>query len=246
MDYKKSFLIPSLSALVEITGGQPLDRWKINRQSPPNKRLSFKALINLGPKGWYSASYTSIIQRCVFYIPGIYISRNIWNVHIKQNIDSSLDNHITKTAWTTIFITPYVSIFESIKTQQQINPKYNNLSLVCSTISGLSLFLITFFPFDKKLILHIIFASLIFICLAVWVISFMISRNKIDSEIEFRGQNLNEIRRKVVFFGVFSFIFMIVFVSLRMQSVGAIGEWCLMIAGQIQTLTFIPNLNNEK
>jgi hypothetical membrane protein len=134
----------------------------------------------------------------------------------------------------------------SLNLEDKKERKYNNLSLVCSTISGLSLFLITFFPFDKKLILHIIFASLIFICLAVWVISFMISRNKIDSEIEFRGQNLNEIRRKVVFFGVFSFIFMIVFVSLRMQSVGAIGEWCLMIAGQIQTLTFIPNLNNEK
>ena len=134
----------------------------------------------------------------------------------------------------------------SLNLEDKKERKYNNLSLVCSTISGLSLFLITFFPFDKKLILHIIFASLIFICLAVWVISFMISRNKIDSEIEFRGQNLNEIRRKVVFFGVFSFIFMIVFVSLRMQSIGAIGEWCLMIAGQVQTLTFIPNLNNEK
>ena len=134
----------------------------------------------------------------------------------------------------------------SLNLEDKKERKYNNLSLVCSTISGLSLFLITFFPFDKKLILHIIFASLIFICLAVWVISFMISRNKIDSEIEFRGQNLNEIRRKIVFFGVFSFIFMIVFVSLRMQSIGAIGEWCLMIAGQVQTLTFIPNLNNEK
>jgi len=124
--------------------------------------------------------------------------------------------------------------------------KYNNISLVCSTVSGLSLFLITFFPFDKKLILHIIFAILIFISITVWVFSFMISRNKIDSKIEFRNQNLNEIRRKIAFFGIFSFIFMIVFVSLKMPSIGAIGEWSLMIAGQIQTLTFIPNLNDKK
>ncbi len=138
-----------------------------------------------------------------------------------------------------------------LRTAASLNPddkkerKFNNLSVVCSIISGLSLFMITFFPFDKKLILHVIFAILIFISIVAWVFSFMISRNKLDTNLLFKGRKLNEIRRKIALFGVFSFLFMSFFVSLKIHSIGAIGEWGLMFSGQLQTLTFLPTLNND-
>ncbi len=130
--------------------------------------------------------------------------------------------------------------------EDKYEKKYNNLSLICSIISGFSLFLITYFPFDAKLIMHVNFAILIFISIAIWVYAFMRSRKKIDSKIEFRGRNLNLIRKKIAYFGIFSFFFMATFVGLNMQSIGAIGEWCLMISGQLQTLTFIPNINTDE
>jgi len=140
----------------------------------------------------------------------------------------------------------YLRTNSSLNLEDKKERKYNNISLICSICSGFSLFMITFFPFDTKLIMHIIFAGLIFISIAMWVYSFLISRKKIDSEIEFKGQKLNEIRKKIAYFGIFSYLFMIFFVGLNIQSIGAIGEWCLMISGQLQTLTFIPNINNEK
>ena len=58
--------------------------------------------------------------------------------------------------------------------------------------------------------------------------------------------NKNSFHGCIAYFGIFSFFFMATFVGLNMQSIGAIGEWCLMISGQLQTLTFIPNINNNK
>ena len=133
----------------------------------------------------------------------------------------------------------------SLNEENKNEKKYNKISLFCSIISGTSLFLITFFPFDKQLIMHMIFAILVFISIAIWVYAFMSSRKNIDSKIEFRGQNLNLIRIKIAYFGIFSFLFMVIFAGLNMQFIGAIGEWSLMISGQLQILTFIPNINNN-
>ena len=73
----------------------------------------------------------------------------------------------------------------------------------------------------------------------------MMARKKLDAEIMFRGRSINEIRHKIALFGFFSFFFMCFFVSLNMHSIGAIGEWGLMLTSQLQTLSFIPNLNKK-
>lgn len=115
--------ISSASAFVELTGGQPLDRWKMNLQIPKNERVPFINLLKLGPREWYVASTTSVVQRCFFYIPIIYLSQDIWkNYNSKYSIfkNNSVEN-IVKTAWTTSCVMPCVSIFESLKTDQQLN-----------------------------------------------------------------------------------------------------------------------------
>lgn len=145
-----------------------------------------------------------------------------------------------------IGIEVFLRTSSSLNEEDKYEKKYNNISLVCSMISGISLFLITYFPFDKELMMHINLAIVVFISIAIWVYAFMISRKKVDSKIEFMGRNLNLIRKRIAYFGIFSFFFMAIFVGLNMQSIGAIGEWCLMFSGQLQTLTFIPNINNKE
>jgi len=127
--YLQKMAISSMSAFVELTGGQPLDRWKMNLQIPKNERIPFGKLLKLGPREWYVASTISVIQRCFFYIPIIYLSQDVWNNHLKYSnvisnrniISNSYTENIMKTAWTTSCIIPCVSIFESLKADQQIN-----------------------------------------------------------------------------------------------------------------------------
>ena len=79
--YYQKMGISSISAFIELTGGQPLDRWKMNLQIPKSERIPFMNLVKLGPREWYVASNTTIIQRCFFYIPTIYLAQDIWKTH---------------------------------------------------------------------------------------------------------------------------------------------------------------------
>ena len=116
--------ISSLSAFVELSGGQPLDRWKINLQLPKENRIPIKTLILNGPKEWYVASYTSMIQRCFFYIPTIYLASDFWKNNISNN-DDTLHDKILHSAWVSGIVTPGVSWFENMKTEQQIGNNRN-------------------------------------------------------------------------------------------------------------------------
>lgn len=40
--------IASLSSIVEVLGGQPIDRWKINSQLLPSEKVSFRNLLFSG------------------------------------------------------------------------------------------------------------------------------------------------------------------------------------------------------
>lgn len=112
----KKLMIRSFSSLVEIVGGQPLDRIKINYQLPIEQRLKLIDLVKLGPKELYSASYTSIFQRCILYIPSIYLINDYYS---KLKMSKKYDE-ITRPLFISLFITPQVSIFESLKTDQQL------------------------------------------------------------------------------------------------------------------------------
>ena len=113
---EKKMIVRSLSSFVEIIGGQPLDRIKINSQLPIDQRLKVSQLIKLGPREMYSASFTSIFQRCFLYIPSIYFINDYYEkIKFTDNYE-----YITKPLFVSLFITPQVSIFESLKTNQQL------------------------------------------------------------------------------------------------------------------------------
>ena len=113
---EKKMIVRSLSSFIEIIGGQPLDRIKINSQLPIDQRLKVSQLIKLGPREMYSASFTSIFQRCFLYIPSIYFINDYYEkIKFTDNYE-----YITKPLFVSLFITPQVSIFESLKTNQQL------------------------------------------------------------------------------------------------------------------------------
>jgi hypothetical protein len=113
---EKKMLVRSLSSFVEIVGGQPLDRIKINSQLPIDQRLKVSKLIKMGPKELYSASFISIFQRCFLYIPSIYFINDYYD-KIKFTKDY---DYVMRPLFVSLFITPQVSIFESLKTNQQL------------------------------------------------------------------------------------------------------------------------------
>jgi len=122
--------IRNIATLIEISGGQPLDRIKMNLQLPKSQRISFKNLIKMGPKEFYSASLTSIVQRCIFYIPSIYFLGDYYDNNLssryKNNITENKNDEIltydnlVKPLFISTFVFPHVAIFESLKADQQI------------------------------------------------------------------------------------------------------------------------------
>ena len=127
--------------------------------------------------------------------------------------------------------------------------KYNSISLLCTTLAGLNLFMLTFFPMDKSLIFHLICAFSIFIPVVIWTFTLFYSRKNIDAEMKFRNYNLNSIRKYIAYLCLFSFLLM-VFGNHRIAGISVvgsvIGEWGLMFTSQLQVLTFIPILGKNK
>lgn len=126
LNNRDKMIIRSSASLIEIIGGQPLDRFKINSQLPKKERINVISLLKMGPKEFYKASFTSIFQRCILYIPSIYFLNDFYNSNLLLNNNKDF---ILKPSFISLFITPQVSIFEAFKTHQQINIKNSNFSL---------------------------------------------------------------------------------------------------------------------
>eukprot|EP00286_Rhodomonas_abbreviata_P000658 CAMPEP_0181290648 /NCGR_PEP_ID=MMETSP1101-20121128/1526_1 /TAXON_ID=46948 /ORGANISM="Rhodomonas abbreviata, Strain Caron Lab Isolate" /LENGTH=244 /DNA_ID=CAMNT_0023394947 /DNA_START=61 /DNA_END=792 /DNA_ORIENTATION=+ len=123
-----------VAAVVELAVGQPLDRWKMNLQLPPNERLPFTKLIAKGPREWYTASWTSMTQRVFFYIPLIYFANDQWNNNMGTD---GVVNNLAKAACISSVVTPGVSCFENLKTKQQVCQKsFGSMSMgaICGKI----------------------------------------------------------------------------------------------------------------
>ena len=142
-----------------------------------------------------------------------------------------------------------------LRTNSKLNTKsvnekrYNFISLICTSMAGLNIFLLTFFPMDKSLIFHLICAFSIFIPVVIWTFTLFYSRKNIDAEIKFRNYNLNNIRKYIALMSLFSFLLM-VFGNHRIAGISAvgsiIGEWSLMFMSQFQVLTLIPVIEKNK
>lgn len=111
--------IASLSSIVEVLGGQPIDRWKINSQLLSSEKMSFRNLILSGNKNLYAGLTTCLVYNSMFYFPSIYILDNIWDYKYKK--DNSIIDNLNKCLFVSSIISPIVSGFENIKTEQQVN-----------------------------------------------------------------------------------------------------------------------------
>jgi hypothetical protein len=121
----EKLLIRSAATFVEIIGGQPLDRIKVNMQLPKADRIPFRTLLQGGIGSFYAASATSVIQRCFFYIPAIYFGADLWK-HYFTIENSPVLNGFAASFFTSAIVTPGVSCFENLKLQQQVNMKENS------------------------------------------------------------------------------------------------------------------------
>jgi len=113
-DFTKTITISSAAAFVEVMGGQPLDRWKVNIQLPPHERMSFRNLLYSGHRKLYAGLSTCLGYSCVFYFPAIYGLEHIYNRF-------GIHNDLSKSIFVTTFISFGVSWIESVKTDQQVN-----------------------------------------------------------------------------------------------------------------------------
>ena len=111
--------ISSLSSIVEVLGGQPIDRWKTNSQLLSSEKISFRHLIFSGRKNLYAGLTTCLVYNSLFYFPSIYVLDSIWDKKYKKN-NSIMDN-LNKCLFVSATISPIVSGFENIKTDQQVN-----------------------------------------------------------------------------------------------------------------------------
>tara|TARA_Y100000590_G_C15731261_1_gene1017112 strand:+ start:2234 stop:2983 length:750 start_codon:yes stop_codon:yes gene_type:complete len=102
--------ITSIASIIEVLGGHPIDRWKVNSQMRSKDRLTFKTLLLSGRKNLYAGLRTALYYNSIFYFPAIYALDHVWKA-----------DNIGKTIFVSFMITPIVSCFEGIKTDQQVN-----------------------------------------------------------------------------------------------------------------------------
>lgn len=107
---KEVYGMTVIASACEVIGGQPIDKWKIKNQ------IGSQYVSSISP--WRGA-YVSLIHRCMFYMPGIYITNNIAQ---KKGCSPFISSLISAS-----FATFHVSFFENIKTKMQldIKPKIN-------------------------------------------------------------------------------------------------------------------------
>ena len=115
----KNTIFSSFASIIEVLGGQPIDRWKINSQMLSSDKISFKKLIFSGSKNLYAGLKTSLLYNSLFYFPSIYALDTIWDHKYKKN--DGMMNDINKCLFVSSLISPIVSCFENIKTDQQVN-----------------------------------------------------------------------------------------------------------------------------
>ena len=123
--FAKSYIISSSGALAELSLGLPLDRIKLSKQSG----VSVKWLSPSGHGGWfgmarywYAGNIPSIIQRCGIYLPAIQFSNALYNKLVYPRIGSksiATSELVIKPIILSGLVTPYVSLFEGLKTAQQ-------------------------------------------------------------------------------------------------------------------------------
>jgi hypothetical protein len=121
-DSIKPYIAVSGAALAELSLGLPLDRIKISQQSGiPVKWVGHGSRMQMA-RYWYAGNVPSIIQRCGIYLPAIQASNSLYNRLVYPRInpsDRAKSELLIKPMFLSALVTPYVSLFEGLKTAQQ-------------------------------------------------------------------------------------------------------------------------------
>lgn len=121
----KSYFFSASGALAELTLGLPLDRIKISYQAGIPVKWVGHANVQSMARYWYAGNMPSIIQRCGIYLPAIQMGNAMYNTMVYPRLregDRIKSELIVKPLVISGIITPYVSLFEGLKTAQQQGP----------------------------------------------------------------------------------------------------------------------------
>lgn len=135
-----NYTIGVIAALGELTLGQPLDRLKIGKQVGATYYKTIK--MTVGFRAWYAGHVPSIINRCFIYLPGIQYSSLKYNTIIQPWLVYAagsplpVSQAIIKPFVISGLVSPYVSLFESLKLVQQLGADKVYPSSITSYIRG--------------------------------------------------------------------------------------------------------------
>lgn len=117
-EWLRKYIHTMIAGGVELTVGQPLDRIKIYYQTPITQRngtLLYPTFKNW--RYWYAGNSASMIQRCGIYFPGITASSQLASNIIPDA--NSVYSMILKPLIVSVLVSPYVTLFESVKNIKQ-------------------------------------------------------------------------------------------------------------------------------
>ena len=119
----------------------------------------------------------------------------------------------------------------------------NICQLASGVVIGVSLFMITHYPFNVNLIAHLAYAMNIFHSSIIWGAAYTLSRAPMDSELRtLKGFSVTKVRWSLTVGTLLSFLLMTTLVPLGYGGLGALAEWCLTFCAELNLLTFLPAL----
>jgi len=116
----------------------------------------------------------------------------------------------------------------------------NLVQAIAAIVMGFSLVMLTRYPFNTSVVIHIIYAMNIFYGSLIWMVANTVARAPLDSEVSWRGHSITRVRWLLFAAGIISFQLMTGLIATGNVAVSAIFEWTLTFSAEISMLTIIP------
>ena len=111
--------------------------------------------------------------------------------------------------------------------------------LIAALGVGVSLVMLTRYPFNVSFLNHLLIANGIFYGSMVWGGLLTLARSGLDGKIQWRGFSINHGRWLLVVMGVVSYFLMTGFGAQRSFNLSALFEWLLTLSSEAITLTLL-------
>ncbi len=122
--------------------------------------------------------------------------------------------------------------------------KWRHLANVVQGITaiamGISLVMLTRYPFNTDIVMHVYYAVIIFQGSLIWMATNAAARAPLDSGVYWRGYPITRVRWLLFATGLISYLLMTALVSTGNLVESALFEWTLTFSSEISMLTLIP------